>query len=253
MFESDSSSFVHPSQTEDIFRNPSGLPRWRPVSAPELAAPPYRNLCQLEVRRLDDNELLFRPPGSGWRAGSRTVVTAAHAVVPPDNIEYYIVMRFPGLPEAFIAEDLRIPAEWSGVPTAAFDLAVLRIPNNISADLQRSLSLSPLRLLVPDRNIQGQRIEVVGFPGGQQQLVAGAGGIRGASPERFTHTADTLPGHSGSPVLINSPDINNESVVGIHIGGFRATPAGSNEIGNVALTMSVHIAEFINGWVSAWG
>jgi hypothetical protein len=152
--------------------------------------------CQVYIYIKDDGNLV--PVGTGFRIDD-LLVTAAHVLSPVTDREVYLKTETSA---AFKLD----PAFKLALRGVGMDFVAVSLPLAYWAGLQ----VKKGRMARPQTD---ERIRVVGrTPSGGAQMSSGS--IKeGLAKFQFLHSASTLPGDSGAP-LMNS----REEVVGIHLG-----------------------------------
>lgn len=219
-----------------------GTPAWRRVPPHELTTAPWSGLCFVQV----SDQFGPRETGTGWLAGRRTVITAAHVVAPARSTPGFSVrVTFPFNAVSAAASESAVHEQYGKSPGPhydAFDIAALRVDVPGVAPLKRD------RLGDTDGPV-----EVAGFP----DLEAGALVTQVAPMKRLDdvillHKVDTWTGHSGAPV-VGRGGASSEIVVATHVGNFNSNPYSSLGRWNVALLIRGALDDFIEAHVAAWG
>jgi hypothetical protein len=124
-------------------RDPNGAPAWQNVPLTDLIKSPWNALCVVEVVI----DFAVSAAGTGWLAGSSTVVTAAHVVAEakarPDVSVRVIYASGHRTAKAIACEIHPEYRTSSGTPYAPFDVAALRLPDGVRAPIERVDLVSP--------------------------------------------------------------------------------------------------------------
>lgn len=211
-------------------------PRWRPVPEAELGRMPWAALCAIQV--VQDGAL--QSAGTGWLAGPRTVITAAHVIAGATRGNKGLRFRvtFPSGDAVIEALDAHMHDNYVGDTNLlfdAFDIAALRIP-----PVERTA------LAIAGGLEADTQVEVAGFPASADgKLVTHQGNAHRLDPQVVLHKADTREGHSGAPVLLADAD-GRHAVAALHIHGFLANPNDEQfPRHNVALALREDLVAFI--------
>jgi V8-like Glu-specific endopeptidase len=166
---------------------------------------PYAGICRLDVR-LDIGTIA----GTGWLAGERLILTAAHCLFRPEfarrGVPQSVTCTF-GSGRSLTIEDLdafRTHKLWWAQRDSSIDIGGVLLPRSIGI---RSLSVS--RLTSP-----GVTIEIAGFPQRQARMLRATGPHINTFGRRIFYSVDVDDGQSGSPLLVREG--GSLAAVGIH-------------------------------------
>ncbi len=218
-------------------------PAWRDVTPTEMKRLPWAAICH--VRISDGLDVLST--GTGWLAGERTVVTAAHVVRPFLGTRGTDVTAiFPSGGRTSRAIDILVHPTYSPDRSRTldpFDVAVLRMSEP---------SGNPLQCDRPPAT-QGL-VEIAGFPATvEQQFVTQTGPMVCPAADVLLHQVDTSEGHSGAPVVLRTGSTDGV-VIAIHVYGFNANPySQAYPAHNVALALTAELLAFLEQYVRVWG
>lgn len=184
---------------------------------------PWRMICSLSIRGPSNNFV-----GTGWFAGPKTIITAAHCLYEESQMKGWArqIEIFPGRDgnnfpyEAVISQNFEVPQEWleSRGTNPDYDYGVIHLDTPLG-ERTGWFSVAVAR----DEELNGTFVNLSGYPGdaaggfGIYQLFH-ADIISSVVESRFFYTIDTYGGQSGAPVW---QELNNGSrqVVGIHTYG----------------------------------
>jgi V8-like Glu-specific endopeptidase len=186
------------------------LPVWTPVPQSQLGNDPFRNLCQIRTATTS---------GSGWLSADGHVYTAAHVVHPYDRCE----VRFAASSNWIRSQSVRLHRDyggsnWEGSPA---DLARIQLPAGAN---------------LPGLQVDTYAAGPVSAKGFSSGTLVQDGGHAMHWEAYICHSADTLGGHSGCPVMVGS------KVVGIHVGPMSL-------VNQFFQTQNNQTHQFINGAV----
>jgi V8-like Glu-specific endopeptidase len=212
--------------------------------------PPYasgevtRALPQLSEKRFPDDSdpsrravakvLCFAPGDDAGRFAGTAVfitpsvlLTAAHVVFHPRNygavrggyVEH-VELAAPGIDiPTQIKRSHRVLAArgWRQRKEAAADIGIIKLDAAVDA----AVPLSPA--VVGGDQLVGRQIRVYGYPAPSERLYFSDGTCQAEQAGVLYHTANVLPGDSGSPVLV--AERPEPLFVGLHRAGVGETPA----------------------------
>ena len=215
---------------EDII----GVPDWTTVSVGQLQQTPWRSICAVVIS--SSGQPVAR--GTGWLAGPRTVITAAHviAAVAP-GAGRSAAVTFPATGTIATTQSLEAHASFGGgTGVDVFDIAALHFPTDLGPPL------SPFAF-----GLSSTTVIVAGFPFGPTDdfKTDSKDAVKSVLfPDLLLHRCDTLGGHSGSPVVIAD---GSGRVIGLHVHEDDANPDPGTGSRNVALLMRAELIAFIQG------
>ena len=213
------------------------------VMVKDTAVSPWRQICHLEIT-YDSGQVGF---GTGWFAGPKTVITAAHCLYvrgrEPHKAER--VRIIPGrngtlAPYGYIiAKDIRPNDKWKSAATdqeaAPFDYGAIIIEDAGKTDVDHApfgerIGYFGMRCYSDEEEQQLDMAIVnnagypheAGKPYGSLWFNAGRVHMHNgvAADKHFLeYMADTTPGQSGSPVFLLDTKTNQRFVVAIHTTG----------------------------------
>ncbi len=220
---------------------------------------PWRMICSIRVTRGELTNV-----GTGFMIGPRTLLTAGHVLVSPDNPHLPTrVQVIPGLNgeampyRSHQAARFTVHPKWSAAFSPACDVALIHLGENLGDHIGwfRVDARAPSDMI-------GHWVHVTGYPGekkearGQSastpllrqaaQLWHHAAPIERFDVGRVFYRVDTTEGQSGAPIYVLDEDRNHATptAVGIHAYGTRGTP-GSRPPANSGVWFSPAILEFI--------
>jgi V8-like Glu-specific endopeptidase len=198
--------------------------------------PPLNLICSIEVD-FGDGRLV--PSGTGWLAGPRTVVTAAHVL----HWQRPVATRVRVIPgrdvdrEPFgsqISNHFHIPDHWNGQQTdpPELDIAAIRLPAPFPGLAWLGVAA------LADAALSNRFVSVTGYPAvvnkkeiGAKQLWWHAQIIGHLTDGRIFYTTDTSGGQSGAPVILmpsKDSDLPKAPlVVGVHSRGTFTQNSGT--------------------------
>ncbi|MBD5135556.1 MAG: trypsin-like serine protease [Lachnospiraceae bacterium] len=143
---------------------------------------------------------------TGFMVGPGIVLTAAHCVYKPDmhtvSVGVYVKPNgYTNYLAYHIADSWTISSEYYNDPNnlnSDYDWAIITMKENISA----KTGWMGIGYSVED--IKDKQITVSGYPGDEKYIghqCCSTGVMNSISEYRVQHTANTLPGHSGSPIF----------------------------------------------------
>jgi V8-like Glu-specific endopeptidase len=226
------------SGAENIL-DPSGQAVWEEVPTERHQNRPYAAIGHVRVLRGG----IEVQHGTCWLAHDNTAVTAAHIVERWGESGVSVEITFVGVEEEVPVVDVMIPEQYGQAagPFDPWDMALLRLHPRSRLSLARKAG-------------SGAAVRIIGFPfTGQKTMVEGRG--TAVTPDAFVllHRADTVPGHSGAPVL-EEPGGPAARVIGLHIAGFNGNPHKiQHPKHNVALVLRPQLEALITERVAAWG
>lgn len=231
------------------------------VSASASETYPLSALAHLEIVFEGSEPIENRQAtGTGWLAGSSTVVTAGHCLknyhfTPPRRaiqIAVYPARNEPRRPFGPLLagwNDCVIAKGWNSAsdgtePAAEFDYGAIHLSSGIGS-MTGWLNLG----LFKPEDFSQMKIAIVGYPGktGTHPKPHGTmwgqfgrfEAIASSSDPMLTYTIDTTPGQSGAPVLTTFQ--KKPYVVAIHKGTYGAH--------NRAVRVSQSVFQEISGWI----
>jgi V8-like Glu-specific endopeptidase len=220
---------------------------------------PWRMICSIRVTRGDLTNV-----GTGFMIGPRTLLTAGHVLVSPDNPHLPTrVQVIPGLNgertpyRSHSAERFSVHPKWSKEFSPACDVALIHLGQNLGDELGwfRVDAKAPTEMI-------GHWVHVTGYPAekkearGQEtsvplsrqacQLWHHAAPIDRFEVGRVFYRVDTTEGQSGAPIYLLDEDQNyaTPTAVGIHAYGTRGTPS-SRAPANSGVWFNPAILDFI--------
>lgn len=188
------------------------------VPVNDTSAVPFRSIAFLDITYTDHR----MGSGTGWFAGPKTVVTAAHCLVEPgfgsSAATVSVLPGFFGLARGFVAARLFVPPEWTrsvaeGRPDIRFDWALIYLAD---PDVGRTVGWFGLAA-PPDTSLDALLLNIAGYlrPRGPQFFDGGR--LAGFDDDFLFHRFDTDRGMSGSPIIVKRDD--RRYAVGIHHAG----------------------------------
>ncbi len=198
---------------------------------------------------------------SGFAAGRRTAVTAAHCVYDTAQGGYARTVTVfagangslePPLASAQAVET-RVPPEWldarpAGLAGRVSDYAGLQLDWNMGDVVGSFSGVLP----VTDAALDGATLTAIGYPLDKPEATMweGEGPADPLTDAAFlVTTADMTDGQSGGPILRRSPG-GNSGLAGIIIGGVSRTEGGTTETGyNVGVRLSSVFSSRILAWL----
>ena len=195
---------------------------------------PWRMICSLSITGSNGRSFV----GTGWFAGPKTIITAAHCLYDKRNMGGWAnqINIYPGrdgneLLYSTISNQFEVPEKWvkSGGQDPDYDYGVIHLKESLGD------KVGWFSVAVPtDADLKGTIVNISGYPGdrinrGKYQLFHDdIIPTNGVSDKRFFYEIDTFGGQSGSPVWIEFDD-GSRQVVGIHTygvgGSFRLNSA----------------------------
>jgi lysozyme family protein/V8-like Glu-specific endopeptidase len=219
--------------------DPGLVPAWQEVSPTSIEDAPYAAVGRVRVLR--GSEEVTR--GTCWLAGNNTAVTAAHVIEQWGKPRVKIEVTLPGQGQLLQAVDALIPENYgqSTGPYDPWDVGLIRLKPGTRSQLGRVASA-------------GATAQVLGFPfGGQATMVESRGQVRTPDSTVLLHRADTVPGHSGGPVMQPANGMA-QRVIALHISGFEGNPYKvQHPKHNVALMLRPEVETLIGKGVADWG
>ncbi len=220
------------------------------VRIPDTENDPWRMICSLAIIGPRGNFV-----GTGWFAGPKTIITAAHCLYEVTQMGGWAteISIYPGrdgndFPYETRSSQFEVPQEWidSQGREPDYDYGVIHLSEPLGEEIGW-FSVA----FANDEQLKGTRVNISGYPGdvagnfGAYQLFH-ADNIPhdGVSPKRFYYTIDTAGGQSGAPVWIELGD-DQRQVVGIHTYGFRGV-TGKNS----ATRITAEILNDIKEWIA---
>ncbi len=182
---------------------------------------PFPWICFLNMTTRNGNRMI----GTGWLAGPKTVVTAAHCVynrdprygigyMKRDSYKVYAGISGSNLAGTSEVENMFTTQQWLNSGTEVYDFAVLRLKTPLGNKGYFQFAH------FDDSSLQNMLVNVAGYPYDKNstsipQMWGNADVIVGVERQRLSYLNDTLPGNSGGPV-INWQNGGDMHVVGIH-------------------------------------
>lgn len=220
----------------------------------DTASDPWRMICSLEIRGTNGSSFV----GTGFFVGPRTLLTAGHCVHDAamggwaDEIVIYPGRN--GTQELFARLRSKVFSttdRWGNQRDPDFDYAAIHLGPEAEAVTKRTGWFSTA--VMSDAGLVQQRINVSGYPGdkgktnpqGSEQWFH-AKQVVTVSPLRVFYDVDTMPGQSGAPAWLESP--NGPRVVGVHAYGTGATMPGV--FANSAPRITQPVLDVIKGWIA---
>jgi glutamyl endopeptidase len=201
---------------------------------------PWRCICMLNITAADGSRWL----GTGWLAGPRTVITAAHCVYLHRHGGWIRQVEVaPGqngdlLPYgATIATSFRSVKGWARNQRRGYDYGAIILP----ADRAFGNLLGYFGYMNPgDLDLQGARVNLAGYPCDRPRATQWrhARRLDYLTPRTLEYAVDTIGGQSGAPIwrLRNGAPY----VVGIHANG--------DLFGNAATRINAPVFDNISTW-----
>jgi V8-like Glu-specific endopeptidase len=205
---------------------------------------PWRMICSLSIQA-NGNYV-----GTGWFAGPKTIITAAHCLYLKQMGGWARQIRiFPGrdgndLPYEAVSEKLEVPQEWRERRgrNPDYDYGVIHLDTKLG-EKTGWFSVA----VANDEQLSDAFVNLSGYPGD----VAGGFGIyqlfhadqvSDVAENRFFYAIDTFGGQSGSPVW-QEGDNGQRQVVGIHTYGVG---------GSFALNSATRITPLLFNDIKQW-
>ncbi len=206
---------------------------------------PFPWICFLNMTTPGGSRMI----GTGWLAGPKTVVTAAHCVYNRDrkygvgwmNRASYKV--YAGISGSHLAgtsevETMFTTQQWLNSGTEVYDFAVLRLKTPLGNKGYFQFGH------FDEASLQNMLVNVAGYPYDKNsssipQMWGNADVVVGVERQRLIYLNDTLPGNSGGPV-INWQDGGDMHVVGIHNYG--------GDTGNCATRINAAVFQQLIDW-----
>ena len=207
---------------------------------------PWRMICSLSIAGPNGNFL-----GTGWFAGPKTIITAAHCIYEEVRMRGWAsqIQVFPGrdghtLPYQAVSQQFEVPEEWveSGGTNPDYDYGAIHLDTPLGEEIGW-FSVA----VASNDELNGVRVNLSGYPNdakggwGKYQLFH-ADQISSVAENRFFYTIDTFGGQSGAPVWFEL-DNGKRQVVGIHTYGIR---------GSFRLNSATRITPIILNDVKKW-
>ncbi|MEM9670431.1 MAG: trypsin-like peptidase domain-containing protein [Pseudomonadota bacterium] len=200
------------------------------VIVKDTSRPPWRCIVQI-ITQMNNGEMRY---GTGWLAGPRTVVTAAHCLAEPvKDIGAEEITMVPGrndevAPYGFIkSKHWAISKAWRGRPTPGADFGAITIPlKTKNEDLwPTGEELGWFGIgVAEDKTLDRMLVNTAGYPLEREKpfgsLWFNAGRINKVESHELHYMIDTEGGHSGSPVFFYDQTREERIVVGIHTTGY---------------------------------
>ncbi|HEY5711123.1 MAG TPA: trypsin-like peptidase domain-containing protein [Allosphingosinicella sp.] len=183
----------------------------------QTKTPPWRAICSLEIATPNG---LFR--GTGWLAGPRLVMTAAHCVYRPREFGGWAreIIVSPGRTwrsqpfGSFVSQRFSCAAEWIRTGRRETDLGCIHLAEPVGESLGwfRYAGADPGALV-------GASVVASGYPefsGTYNNLLTASGAVHDTAPGRIFYDVDTTDGQSGAPVWSLDDDPANPTVFAVH-------------------------------------
>jgi V8-like Glu-specific endopeptidase len=212
---------------------------------------PWRMICSLAITGPRGNFV-----GTGWFAGPKTIITAAHCLYEVTQMGGWAIeiSIYPGrddndFPYQTRSSQFEVPQEWidSQGREADYDYGVIHLSEPLGEEIGW-FSVA----FANDKKLKGTRVNISGYPG---DLAGNYGSYQlfhddniphdGVAPNRFYYTIDTAGGQSGAPVWIELGG-DQRQVVGIHTYGFGGV-SGRNSATRITPKILNDIKEWIAG------
>ena len=212
---------------------------------------PWRMICSLAIIGPRGNFV-----GTGWFAGPKTIITAAHCLYEVTQMGGWAteISIYPGrdgndFPYQTRSSKFEVPQGWidSQGTEADYDYGVIHLSEPLGEEIGW-FSVA----FANDEKLKGTRVNISGYPG---DLAGNYGAYQlfhadnvpndGVAPNRFYYTIDTAGGQSGAPVWIELGE-DQRQVVGIHTYGFRGV-SGRNSATRITPMVLNDIKEWIAG------
>jgi V8-like Glu-specific endopeptidase len=198
-----------------------------PVPVGDPAAPPYAAIGWVRTAS--------RHLGTGFLVRPDRVLTAAHlfaSMTPQEFATVHVVLGGGAVSIAMLdGLVLDSAAHAAGQPG---DVALLRLAHPPAG-------IAPLPLS-PGAAFTSMKVEVSGYPTGGLPQLRHTGPIVARDQHWIDYALDTMPGHSGAPVLAAGPGMPR-AVVGLHV-----LPPGQHPQG-IAANRGILITEGIVTWI----
>lgn len=185
---------------------------------------PAKMICRLTAH----NKLL----GTGWFAGPRTVITAAHCVDSTLTGRATTITVIPGCDDKehpfreLRSTRVAISERWRLYRDDDYDYAVIHLDAAADAVTKKTgwFDLASL----DDAHLNGQNVTIPGYPSEKdRQQWSGTSKITDVTAKYIHYDIDTTPGESGAPIYIPGTHEAPDRVVGIHV---RGGPKGNEGI-----------------------
>ena len=212
---------------------------------------PWRMICSLAITGPRGNFV-----GTGWFAGPKTIITAAHCLYEVTQMGGWAIeiSIYPGrddndFPYQTRSSKFEVPQGWidSQGREADYDYGVIHLSEPLGEEIGWFSAT-----FANDERLKGTRVNISGYPG---DLAGNYGAYQlfhadnvpndGVAPNRFYYTIDTAGGQSGAPVWIELGG-DQRQVVGIHTYGFRGV-SGRNSATRITPIVLNDIKEWIAG------
>jgi len=203
------------------------VPSTDPVPVGNPDAPPYAAIGWVRTAT--------RHLGTGFLVRPDRVMTAAHlfaSVTQEELATIHVVLNGGTVPIAMLdGQVLDSGAHAAGQPG---DAALLRLAHPPAG-------IAPLPLAIAGI-FKSMKVEVSGYPAGGLPQLRHAGPVVALDDNWIDYVLDTMPGHSGAPVLAAGPSMPR-AVVGLHV-----LPPGFHPQG-IAANRGIRITERIVTWI----
>lgn len=212
---------------------------------------PWRMVCALRLVGSGGGSAI----GTGWLAGTRTVVTAGHCVHDQrffdgwaDHIEVSPGRDDQDFPfGTSVATRFSALNEWVANADPDFDIGCIHLEEPLG-DNVGFFGFAAL----PADDLEHHLVNVSGYPGdrgnGRLQYFH-ANRVLHVSDRRVFYDIDTFGGQSGSGVWIKETEQSEPIVVAIHAYGTGGTPFNLGITANSAPRIIPEVFEIIQGWV----
>lgn len=206
--------------------------------APNGSVPPWSLICHLILQDGAGRNFM----GTGWLAGPSTVFTAAHNLwdgrVGYEAFKVWVVPGREGnvAPHGFaISQVFQVHPQWKATHRTQFDVAAIHLP----VSYEHKVGYFGFGAY-SDAVLSGIDAQVSGYPEDKPLGTQWHDSSRlRVSVAELAYTADTMRGHSGSPVY-QFDEQGRPIAVGIHTDG------------NVTHNVGVRISPLIHGLLKSW-
>ena len=209
------------------------------IAEPEMY--PWRMICSLEMMSASGNRYL----GTGWIAGPKLIITAAHCVYDKSDGGWVTSVKvFPGRSETtspekfFTSTNFRAPKKWVDDEDENCDYGAILLEEDIGSILGYfSIGCQS------DDFLTNSMVNISGYPGsraGEIQLHH-ANRILKVSSSKIYYDVDTEGGQSGSPIWVYEEENHIPMVVGVHSSG-----TGKASLGNSGVRITTETLAFID-------